>query len=970
MSVGLRNRPDLRDKPVVVCHGSGSGGPSDGAKGKGGSSAQASTSEIASCNYIARSFGIRNGGSLGQARKLCPEVQTIPYDFAAYNEISIQFYTILLAQADALQAVSVDEALIDVSLSLEAMRRGQGRLGIQAPNGEGWTAEKQFAERLRAEILQATGCEASIGIGRNILLARLATRKAKPGGSFHLVDDEVPAFLAALDVDDLHGIGWSMRKQLRELYGTVSVGELMEKASKATLLEKIGPTAGETLYNKLRGIDKDRIEPPKSRQSVGANVNYGIRFINEEEVVEFISKLSDDVARRLKQNAVRGRHLTIRIMVRAADAPKEAPKFMGHGVCDVYHRSSGLTGPGGSAVGEGASISRAAWALVKALKVDPKELRGVGMAITKLEPVGNDRSDGVMKGRQALLNFKARSQAAKQNDPGQAATIGVDSTAKESGDTIADGAETVEGSRDFGGPLTQGEALEDHDRALNDKTLSRPPALFLEPNDDEGEGSSDEKLLQPGPASLPLRRSPSPEPVRLPLPPAARDVNARAHPPPVAAMSASGMVPLTQMEIPPISQLDQEAVMALPAAMQAQIADARQRASHAVSPGRGNARASDSGFPETSPTSTQSSPMTPRKAAQFMAPSFSQLSKDVLDELPASVRKEVLRQYGIDGHGAAGESSRASAPADDKVTTPTKQKSNNANVAKRRAASASPRKSAWFKSPSKQKVLNFPSRAQPAVDRAAVLGMDPSKVPEHELRALEISPEWFHDLPREIQREVLHDTAAAKRSKEMRLVKGRRTEEVTRAEVRRREAEAASRRKGIPGDDPGSFAPVVEARPMSVYKEGASSLPRIKGLSGIEEVRELLSAWFEHSRNTSPRAADAVRITEFLIACVQPDPLGGGRIGAPTLDLEKVAALLQWWRFLLRTAWPSGEETEKASNAAGLGLGHAHGHGQGHRHPSETLPPCARAWWNAFRSAREEVDVRVKARFGAPLALE
>lgn len=48
-SVGLIHRPELRDKPVVVCHSSG--------KGEG----VASTSEVASCNYITRSFGAHNG---------------------------------------------------------------------------------------------------------------------------------------------------------------------------------------------------------------------------------------------------------------------------------------------------------------------------------------------------------------------------------------------------------------------------------------------------------------------------------------------------------------------------------------------------------------------------------------------------------------------------------------------------------------------------------------------------------------------------------------------------------------------------------------------------------------------------------------------------------------------------------------------------------------------------------------------
>jgi DNA repair protein REV1 len=69
VSAGLVSRPHLRGKPVVVCHSQ---------HAQGGAS---STSEIASASYEARRFGIKNGMSLQQARKLYPDVVTIPYEF-------------------------------------------------------------------------------------------------------------------------------------------------------------------------------------------------------------------------------------------------------------------------------------------------------------------------------------------------------------------------------------------------------------------------------------------------------------------------------------------------------------------------------------------------------------------------------------------------------------------------------------------------------------------------------------------------------------------------------------------------------------------------------------------------------------------------------------------------------------------------------------------------------------------------
>lgn len=80
VSCGLATRPHLRGKPVVVCHSQGNqGSRTDDRNQDAVDRGKGSTSEIASCSYEARAKGVKNGMSLGQARKLCPEVQTIPY---------------------------------------------------------------------------------------------------------------------------------------------------------------------------------------------------------------------------------------------------------------------------------------------------------------------------------------------------------------------------------------------------------------------------------------------------------------------------------------------------------------------------------------------------------------------------------------------------------------------------------------------------------------------------------------------------------------------------------------------------------------------------------------------------------------------------------------------------------------------------------------------------------------------------
>ncbi|KAH9890493.1 DNA repair protein [Cubamyces lactineus] len=395
VSAGLIERPHLRGKPVVVCHSQGATG--------GGSS----TSEIASASYEARKFGIKSGMSLQQARKLCPTVITIPYEFQRYKQFSLQFYTILMAHADDLQAVSVDEALIDVTSSVARIRAELAeRLEVA---DESVDAAKDFAESIRAQVRKVTGCEVSIGIAHNIMLARLASRRAKPAGSFHLRPDSVAEFLAPLDIDDLHGFGYSARQKAAEKLGATNLGELAKK-SKAALCEALGKGTGETLYKAIRGIDDRVLESDKPRKSVSCDINYGIRFENNEQAEAFIYQMAEEVSRRLNSIEMRGRSLTLKVLVRDPNAPIEAPKFLGHGICEAYNKQAPLIAPGGRATSDNKIIGEHAWRLLKSFNFDPKELRGIGIQIQKLEKASGGQEAEL---GQALLPFK-RVEATKQ----------------------------------------------------------------------------------------------------------------------------------------------------------------------------------------------------------------------------------------------------------------------------------------------------------------------------------------------------------------------------------------------------------------------------------------------------------------------------------------------------------------------------------------------------------------------------
>jgi DNA repair protein REV1 len=232
-SVSLISRPELKDKPVVVGHGGGKSG------------------EISSCNYVARKFGVHNGMFMGRAFELCKDLVCLPYDFPAYEKASRDFYEILLSvNADATQAVSVDEALLDVSSLLE-------------PDA--------LAVSIRDRVREKTLCEVSVGIGGNILQAKLAMRKAKPAGQYHLQSDEVQEFMQNVEVRDLPGVGWKLSEKLEDM-DIKTVGDVCTKTL-SELKGKLGPKTGEKLYGFARGIDNTEVGEIVERKSVSVEVN-------------------------------------------------------------------------------------------------------------------------------------------------------------------------------------------------------------------------------------------------------------------------------------------------------------------------------------------------------------------------------------------------------------------------------------------------------------------------------------------------------------------------------------------------------------------------------------------------------------------------------------------------------------------------------------------------------------------------
>ncbi|XP_038061911.1 DNA repair protein REV1-like [Patiria miniata] len=341
-----------------------------------------SMAELASCSYEARKAGVKNGMFMGEARKRCPDLQTIPYDFEGYKSVSQTLYETVASYTHEIEAVSCDEMFVDVTSILE----------------DTGATPLDLARVLRQEIKEKTQCNASAGLACNILLARMSTRKAKPNGQFFLASEDAMDFMKHQPVKDIPGVGRSMGARLKTM-GIGTCGDL-QNLSLSSLQKEFGPKTGQSLYSYCQGIDDRPIRVERERKSVSAEINYGIRFTQNSEAIKFVSELAEEVHRRLTAIQMMGKTVTLKLKVRQAGAPKEASKFMGHGICDNLAKSTTLA----QATDKLSRIQQECKALLAQMRIDASDLRGVGIQISRLSSSSTSASSSASNSK-LLLDF-------------------------------------------------------------------------------------------------------------------------------------------------------------------------------------------------------------------------------------------------------------------------------------------------------------------------------------------------------------------------------------------------------------------------------------------------------------------------------------------------------------------------------------------------------------------------------------
>ena len=274
-SVEKRDRPEIRSLPLIVGHPGGRG-------------------VVTTACYIARRFGVRSAMPMFQALERCPEAVVIPPDMAKYKAVSAEIRAIFHSATEIVEPVSLDEAYLDLD-DLE-------RLSEATP--------AQALARIATEVEREVGITVSIGLSANKLLAKLASEQRKPRGFSVIGRAEARAFLAALPVAKINGVGAATEARL-EAAGITTIAEL-QRRSEAELVGMLGKL-GRRLSRFAVGDDDRQVTPDREAKSISAETTFRRDIRSGAELIEVVRGLAERVSAALMRKGLAGGTVVVKL---------------------------------------------------------------------------------------------------------------------------------------------------------------------------------------------------------------------------------------------------------------------------------------------------------------------------------------------------------------------------------------------------------------------------------------------------------------------------------------------------------------------------------------------------------------------------------------------------------------------------------------------------------------------------------
>ena len=284
-SVEVLDDPSLAGRPVIV-----------GGSGRRG--------VVAACTYEARMFGVHSAMPSAVARRLCPEAVFVEGRFHRYVEESRKLHAILGAVTPLVEGISLDEAFLDVT-------GAEGLFG----------SAEAIAHAIRSRVAEELRLHCSVGGGRSKLIAKLASKAAKPTAASEgitagygvlviPVADEL-SFLWLLPHRALWGVGPVTGARLEAL-GVTTVGDIA--ALPAGLLRRtLGEALGSHLEALAHGHDPRPVVPEQAAKSVGHEETFSHDLWDRDELHVHLVRMADASAGHLRASGTRAGTVTVKV---------------------------------------------------------------------------------------------------------------------------------------------------------------------------------------------------------------------------------------------------------------------------------------------------------------------------------------------------------------------------------------------------------------------------------------------------------------------------------------------------------------------------------------------------------------------------------------------------------------------------------------------------------------------------------
>ena len=273
-SVEQRDRPELRDRPVIV------GGL--GARGV-----------VAAASYEARRHGVHSAMPMARARRLCPGAEFIAPRIAHYQEVSTRVFEVFHQFTPLVEGLSLDEAFLDVTGSVRLFG------DIEA-----------IGRKVRAAVLERTGLHASVGMAPNKFLAKLASDVGKPRGFVVVRPERVREFLDPMPVRRLWGVGPKTEPRLRAL-GILTMGQLA-RADPAVLRGALGQRTAH-FQALARGEDTREVTAERGEKSLSHEVTFDVDLEDDDLLLAELMRQVEQVGRRLRKDGLAAGTVQVKI---------------------------------------------------------------------------------------------------------------------------------------------------------------------------------------------------------------------------------------------------------------------------------------------------------------------------------------------------------------------------------------------------------------------------------------------------------------------------------------------------------------------------------------------------------------------------------------------------------------------------------------------------------------------------------